>query len=523
MAAESLPAAPASLFAEDPELNTMGSVDQGANGGSGGFVGPLVIPEEHLFKHSSMGRAVVFVIVGTVGLGTLAAWFLAQFLYGDPSTLGSADFTVLGRSIELFRWRPSIALVAGALLTFLFIAVTAVISEQISALRRVPNGELHVRQAAHLIRRRQDSHPGSTHVTVLIPAHNEEASIAGTLTSLFGQSRLPERVIVVADNCTDNTVAIARRFGAEVFETVGNTRKKGGALNQALARYLPEMYWYDVVLVMDADTRLNHRFIESGADEFDDDAGLSAVGGIFHGEGGHGLLGQLQRNEYTRYGAQINRRRGRVFVLTGTASMFRADALALVASSRGTLIPGHAGDVYDTETLTEDNEITLALKRLGARMISPKDCTVETELMPTWKLLWTQRTRWQRGALENVSAYGFTTSTLRYWGQQIGIGYGAVALWTAYAIVTIWFLAIDELVLFPFWLAVTALYMIERVLTVWTGGWKARLLAVTLFIEVAYDMLLQLIFLKALWDILWGRTAKWYHVPPELLSEEAVV
>ena len=48
-----------------------------------------------------------------------------------------------------------------------------------------------------------------------------------------------------------------------------------------------------------------------------------AVGGLFYGEEGHGLIGQFQRNEYLRYGREIRRRRGRVFVLTGTASMFR--------------------------------------------------------------------------------------------------------------------------------------------------------------------------------------------------------
>ena len=48
-----------------------------------------------------------------------------------------------------------------------------------------------------------------------------------------------------------------------------------------------------------------------------------------------GLLAQLQRNEYLRYGRDISRRQGRVFVLTGTASLFRADALAAVAAARG--------------------------------------------------------------------------------------------------------------------------------------------------------------------------------------------
>ena len=42
-------------------------------------------------------------------------------------------------------------------------------------------------------------------------------------------------MVVVADNCTDDTADIARKNGAEVFTTVGNTEKKAGALNQALS------------------------------------------------------------------------------------------------------------------------------------------------------------------------------------------------------------------------------------------------------------------------------------------------
>lgn len=50
------------------------------------------------------------------------------------------------------------------------------------------------------------------------------------------------------------------------------------------------------------------------------------IGGLFHGEPGAGLIGQMQRSEYTCYFSQLNRRRGKVFVLTGTASMFRSRA-----------------------------------------------------------------------------------------------------------------------------------------------------------------------------------------------------
>ena len=51
---------------------------------------------------------------------------------------------------------------------------------------------------------------GPVTITVLIPAHNEEGCISETLASLRSQSVPPARIVVVADNCTDATVAASR-------------------------------------------------------------------------------------------------------------------------------------------------------------------------------------------------------------------------------------------------------------------------------------------------------------------------
>jgi cellulose synthase/poly-beta-1,6-N-acetylglucosamine synthase-like glycosyltransferase len=243
-----------------------------------------------------------------------------------------------------------------------------------------------------------------------------------------------------------------------------------------------------------------------------DDRALMALGGLFYGEEGAGLLGQFQRNEYTRYARDLRRRRGRLFVLTGTASLFRPLALRTVAAERGRGIPGVHGDVYDTTVLTEDNEITLALKSLGALTVSPADCTVVTEVMPTWRALWAQRLRWQRGALENLGAYGMRPTTFRYWVQQLGIGYGVNALASYLALIGVMTVSLDRWVWFPFWLGVGGLFTIERVVSVWAGGWRARLLAVLLLPELCYALFLDVVYLKGVWDISLARRAQWKHL-----------
>src|SRR5262245_6895136 len=70
---------------------------------------------------------------------------------------------------------------------------------------------------------------------VLIPAHNEEAVIAATLASIKPQLGPDDRLVVVADNCTDQTAELARSHGATVVEREHATlRGKGFALDRGV-------------------------------------------------------------------------------------------------------------------------------------------------------------------------------------------------------------------------------------------------------------------------------------------------
>lgn len=466
-----------------------------------------------------MGRGQLHRTVGlviAVIAGTAAALLWAAVAAGGHAQVeGPPHDVVLGVWNLLYSTNAPEARILGAAvaLAVLLAAGVALLERRISTRsRRSANVRIAPLAPKIVMEATRGLYAGPVTVTVLIPAHNEEVSLPSTIASLRAQSHSPERIIVVADNCTDSTVQIARDAGVELYESVGNTKKKAGALNQVLTRILPSLGANDVVMVMDADTALDDGFLDAAVRRFVDDRALMAVGGLFYGEEGHGVLGQFQRNEYLRYGREIKRRRGRVFVLTGTASLFRPVALRTIAEQRGESIPGTKGDVYDTAALTEDNELTIALKSLGALMISPTACTVVTELMPTWSTLWSQRLRWQRGALENIGAYGVTAQTTRYWVQQLGIGYGVIALSAYLLLIFLMVFSLDVWVWFPFWLGLGGVFMIERVATVWKGGWRARILALTLFPELFFDMFLNMVYVKGIIDISLGRTANWKHV-----------
>ena len=88
--------------------------------------------------------------------------------------------------------------------------------------------------------------------TILMPAHNEASIIEKTLMQLLPEVDTPSQIMVVADNCQDETATIARGTGVTVLERQDTMRRgKGYALDyglHALAETSP-----DVVVMVDAD------------------------------------------------------------------------------------------------------------------------------------------------------------------------------------------------------------------------------------------------------------------------------
>jgi cellulose synthase/poly-beta-1,6-N-acetylglucosamine synthase-like glycosyltransferase len=345
-------------------------------------------------------------------------------------------------------------------------------------------------------------------VVALIPAHDEEGQIEQAIRSLDEQESPPDLIVVCADNCTDATPEKARSAGAYVFETVANRHKKAGALNQALEVLLPELRDEDAVLVMDADSVLEPTFLVQARDHLR--GGVGGVGGVFTGRSGGGFVGMLQRNEYARYARDVTRLSGKVLVLTGTATLFSVRTLRRVAWARAEgLLPGGSGQVYDTNVLTEDNELTLALLHLGYKVNSPRGCRLTTEVMESWRDLYRQRLRWKRGALENLRDYGFTRVTASYWGRQVLTLLGIVVT-LAYLASLAWSAAVDGAVhVQPAWLAVTGIFVAERVITVRARGPLQMALAATLLVEMTFDLFLQSVHAKAIWDALTNNERKW--------------
>jgi biofilm PGA synthesis N-glycosyltransferase PgaC len=330
-----------------------------------------------------------------------------------------------------------------------------------------------------------------------IPAYNEAATIGLTLKAIAAQETPVDRVIVIANNCTDDTATVAASYGAEVIVMKDNPHMKAGALNFALKAMLPGLKDTDRILVQDADSFLDPGFTTATAAALH--AGYSAAGGNFRGRAGGGLCGAFQRNEFHRYKRETAHKGGKVLCITGVGTMFTVSALRAVvrAIADGSLPDSGGGYCYSYATLTEDNWMTMALRQLGYKVISPTDATMSTEVMLTWCELGKQRLRWKRGAIEDLLSFGVRRKTLGGWLRQL-VGFIGVICSVAYIGLMLAAPLIGGLHVRPLFLGITVIYALERAFTVRGRGWKISMLSLTLVGEWMYDLFLQAVHVRAL-------------------------
>ena len=111
--------------------------------------------------------------------------------------------------------------------------------------------------AASLLPQQDDGGVGErrARIAVIVPAHNESIGLQPTLDDLKSQLRSGDRLLVVADNCTDDTASVATKAGVEVAVRSDPAKiGKGYALDWGLNQLAAEPP--DVVIMVDADCRV---------------------------------------------------------------------------------------------------------------------------------------------------------------------------------------------------------------------------------------------------------------------------
>jgi rSAM/selenodomain-associated transferase 2 len=200
-------------------------------------------------------------------------------------------------------------------------------------------------------------------LAVIVPTLNEEAALAALLESLRSQSQPAERTIVADAGSTDETVAIARRYGAEVLS--GLPRGRGGQVAAALANVSE-----DIVLVAHADMRFDVHSLERVRRSL-----------VEHPDAPGGCLGHCfdQTSCVLKLLEWCDRRRARRGESYGDqAQFFRRELLQSVGA-------------YPDQPLMEDVELSRRLRRLGPPLYVDLPVTVSARRFTRdswWKSVW---------------------------------------------------------------------------------------------------------------------------------------
>jgi len=242
-------------------------------------------------------------------------------------------------------------------------------------------------------RSRDQSSSAGARVAVLVPAHNEAAVITSTLNAILPQLKTGDRIVVVADNCTDDTSALARSMGVEVLERQSLVdRGKGFALDFGLRHIRSDPP--EVLIIVDADCHL-----ESGSLSI-----LAACAMASHrpaqalylmtAPSGTGL-----RTRVAEFAWRVKnwtrplgwKRIGGPCQLMGTGMAFPWS----IAKDMN-LANGH---------LVEDMKLGIDLALQGFPPLFCPDARVTSEFPTTEAAAQTQRTRWEHGHLGMIAAY----------------------------------------------------------------------------------------------------------------------
>lgn len=225
---------------------------------------------------------------------------------------------------------------------------------------------------------------------VLMPAHDEELGIAHCLNNLICEVGSAEQILVVADNCTDQTAAIAHSLGVNVIERQDSHRSgKGYALDYGL-RHL-EAVQPDVVVFMDADCVARPGSVQKIAQlAFQENRPVQAVYLMQTPEAPSqrdliSALAFLFKNLVRPAGmAQL----ALPCWLTGTGMAFPWSVIRQISLSSGNLV--------------EDMQMSVDLAIAGFAPLLCADAAVEGYLPSQRVSAKRQRTRWEHGHLQTL-------------------------------------------------------------------------------------------------------------------------
>ena len=238
-------------------------------------------------------------------------------------------------------------------------------------------------------------------VTVLIPAHNEESVIVQTVQSVLLSDLSDIHVIVVDDGSSDRTLELLEsNFGkngcVQIIHQVN--RGKAAALNNALSHANT-----GYVVTIDADTEIETDAIRKLLRHFSDPKVGAVAGNVKVGNRSRWLT-RWQALEYIT--SQNMEKRAFdllncITVVPGALGAWRREAI-------------EAAGGITADTVAEDADLTIAIRRLGWRVTYDEEAIAWTEAPETPGQLIRQRFRWTFGTLQSFWKHSDTLFRPKY-------------------------------------------------------------------------------------------------------------
>ena len=225
---------------------------------------------------------------------------------------------------------------------------------------------------------------------VLVPAHNEESMVGRCLEAIESDCRPSDRVLVVADRCTDATAAIARSLGALVLERGEDEEPGRAAARQAGLEHARELEW-DAVLMLDADSVIEPGFFV--ACERALATGAPAVQARSESSHGRSLAAEASLAAFTLQGITIPRGRDRL----GLSVRLRGTGMAI----RREPALGHRFRA----PASEDLFFTLDLMLDGVRCRHVDAARLRSQGAGNWGTLRGQKVRYEAGRMAAARSY----------------------------------------------------------------------------------------------------------------------
>lgn len=231
-------------------------------------------------------------------------------------------------------------------------------------------------------------------ISVLVPAHNESAAIRNTIMSLLESNYQNKEIIVIDDHSTDDTYERAFPFYRD--GRIKLIRRKDGIGSKTMAiNYGLLFATGDVIVVTDGDTLLERNALSEVAKRITLPQNIAISGNvrILAGDGGiKNLLTRCQSYEYLiafelgrRYNALVNM----LIIIPGAFSVLMKNTMKSVG-------------LYDTNTLTEDFDLTLKLLKTGDKIEFVPNAVAWTYCPNNWKTWIRQRIRWSHGQIRTL-------------------------------------------------------------------------------------------------------------------------